>query len=138
MKTKKTMKTCLLAALLMVKPLNALLLGPRYAENLGIRVRRVRGILLVIAGLLTAVVTAFCGPIAFIGLAVPHVARMLLGTSNHRSLLPVTLLAGCAVALLCNLLCLLPGERGILPLGAVTPVLGAPVILYVLVRWRKG
>lgn len=128
----------LLAALLMVKPLNALLLGPRYAENLGIRVRRVRGILLVIAGLLTAVVTAFCGPIAFIGLAVPHVARMLLGTSNHRSLLPVTLLAGCAVALLCNLLCLLPGERGILPLGAVTPVLGAPVILYVLVRWRKG
>lgn len=128
----------LVAALLMVKPLNALLLGPRYAENLGIRVRRVRGILLVIAGMLTAVTTAFCGPIAFIGLAVPHVARMLLGTSNHRSLLPVTLLAGCAVALLCNLLCLLPGERGILPLNAVTPVLGAPVVIYVILRWRKG
>ena len=126
----------LAAALLMVKPLNALLLGPRYAENLGIRVRRVRSWLLVIAGLLTAITTAFCGPIAFIGLAVPHIARMLLGTANHRSLLPVTLLAGCAVALLCNLLCLLPGERGIIPLNAVTPILGAPVIIYVIIHRR--
>ena len=128
----------LVAALLMVKPLNARLLGPRYAANLGVRVRRARSWLLVIAGLLTAVTTAFCGPVAFIGLAVPHVARMLSGTANHRFLLPVTLLTGCAVALLCNLLCLLPGERGIIPLNAVTPVLGAPVIIYVLVRWRKG
>ena len=126
----------LAASLLMIKPLNALLLGPRYAENLGVRVRRVRSWLLVIAGLLTAVATAFCGPISFIGLAVPHVARMLLGTANHRSLLPVTLLAGCAVALLCNLLCLLPAERGIIPLNAVTPILGAPVIIYVIIRRR--
>ena len=128
----------LAAALLMAKPLNALLLGPRYAANLGIRVRRVRSWLLVVAGLLTAVTTAFCGPVAFIGLAVPHVARMLSGTANHRLLLPVTLLTGCAMALLCNLLCLLPGERGIIPLNAVTPVWGAPVIIYVLIRWRKG
>ena len=128
----------LLAALFMVKPLNTLLLGPRYAENLGIRVRHVRSWLLVIVGFLTAVTTAFCGPIAFIGLAVPHVARMLLGTANHRFLLPVTLLTGCVVALLCNLLCLLPGERGVIPLNAVTPVLGVPVIIYVIIRQRSS
>lgn len=127
----------LLSAIVMIKPLNALLLGPRYAMNLGIRVHRVRNRLLVTAGLLTAVTTAFCGPIAFIGLAVPHLARMILGTSNHRLLLPATLLAGCAVALLCNLVCLLPGNRGILPLNAVTPVLGVPVIIYVIIRQRK-
>lgn len=126
----------LVASLFMIKPLNILLLGPRYAENLGVRVRRVRSWLLVIAGLLTAVATAFCGPISFIGLAVPHVARMLLGTANHRSLLPVTLLVGCAMALLCNLLCLLPGERGVIPLNAVTPILGVPVIIYVIIRRR--
>ena len=74
---------------------------------------------------------------AFIGLAVPHVARLLLGTSNHNSLLPVTMLCGAAVALLCNLICLLPGEWGMIPLNAVTPVLGAPVIVYVIVRQRR-
>ncbi|MDE6347109.1 MAG: iron ABC transporter permease, partial [Bacteroides sp.] len=95
----------LVGALLLIKPLNALLLGERYAENLGVNVRRVRNWLLVVTGLLTAVTTAFCGPVAFIGLAVPHVARMLLGTANHNSLLPVTILSGAAVALLCNLLC---------------------------------
>ena len=126
--------TGLAGALLLIKPLNALLLGPRYAENLGVNVRRTRHWLLVVTGLLTAVTTAFCGPIAFIGLAVPHVARLLLGTSNHNSLLPVCLLTGSAVALLCNFLCLLPGEGGLLPLNAVTPLLGAPVILYVIVR----
>lgn len=127
----------LLVALLLIKPLNALLLGPRYAENLGINIRRVRNLLLVATGLLTAVTTAFCGPVSFIGLAVPHVARLLLGTSNHNSLMPVTLLAGSAVALLCNWLCLLPGEAGLIPLNAVTPILGAPVIIYVIVNQRK-
>ena len=127
----------LLWAVLLVKPLNALLLGERYAENLGVNVRWVRGQLLGVTGLLTAVVTAFCGPVAFIGLAVPHVARLLLGTSNHNALLPVTMLCGAAVALLCNLLCILPGEWGMIPLNAVTPVLGAPVIVYVIVRQRR-
>ncbi|MCD8318909.1 MAG: iron ABC transporter permease [Paraprevotella sp.] len=127
----------LLMAVLLIKPLNALLLGERYAENLGVHVRRVRNMLLLVTGILTAVTTAFCGPVAFIGLAVPHVARLMLGTSNHNSLLPVTLLSGGAVALLCNLICLLPGEMGILPLNAVTPVLGAPVIIYVIVNSRK-
>ena len=127
----------LLWAVLLVKPLNALLLGERYAENLGVNVRWVRGQLLGVTGLLTAVVTAFCGPVAFIGLAVPHVARLILGTSNHNALLPVTMLCGAALALLCNLLCILPGEWGMIPLNAVTPVLGAPVIVYVIVRQRR-
>ena len=127
----------LLMSILLIKPLNALLLGERYAENLGVNVRRTRSMLLVVTGILTAVVTAFCGPVSFIGLAVPHVARLLLGTSNHNSLLPVTLLSGGAVALLCNLICVLPGEAGLLPLNAVTPVLGAPVIIYVIVNQRR-
>ena len=132
--------TCLIGLLLslsLTKPLNALLLGTRYAENLGINIRRIRHMLLIATGLLTAVTTAFCGPIAFIGLAVPHVARLLLGTSNHNSLLPNTMLLGGAIALLCNLICVLPGESGIIPLNAVTPVLGAPVIIYVIIKQRK-
>lgn len=127
----------LFGSLLLIKPLNALLLGERYAENLGVNIRRVRNWLLIITGLLTAVTTAFCGPVAFIGLAVPHVARMILGTANHNSLLPVTILSGGAVALLCNLICVLPGEAGIIPLNAVTPIIGAPVIIYVILSQRK-
>ncbi len=127
----------LLLALLLMKPLNALLLGERYAGNLGINVRRVRVVLLISTGLLTAVTTAFCGPIAFIGLAVPHIARLLLGTSNHNFLLPVTMLCGAVIALLCNLISVLPGSAGVIPLNAITPVLGAPVIIYVIVNQRK-
>lgn len=124
-------------AVLLIKPLNALLLGNRYAENLGVNIKRTRNLLLISTGILTAVTTAFCGPVSFIGLAVPHIARLMLGTSNHNSLLPVTLLTGSAVALLCNLICILPGESGIIPLNAVTPVLGAPVILYVIINQRR-
>ena len=127
----------LMLAILLIKPLNALLLGNRYAENLGVNIKRTRNLLLVSTGILTAVTTAFCGPISFIGLAVPHIARLMLGTSNHNSVLPVTLLTGSAVALLCSLICILPGESGIIPLNAVTPVLGAPVILYVIVNQRR-
>ena len=112
-------------------------MGNRYAENLGVNVRLTRNLLLIATGMLTAITTAFCGPIAFIGLAVPHIARLMLGTSNHNSLMPVTLLLGGAVALLCNLISVLPGETGILPLNAITPVLGAPVIIYILVKQRK-
>ena len=114
-----------------------MLLRTRYAENLGVNIRRTRNLLLIATGLLTAVTTAFCGPVAFIGLAVPHISRLMLGTSNHNSLLPVTLLTGGVIALLCNLICILPGEAGIIPLNAVTPVLGAPVIIYVIVNQRK-
>ena len=127
----------LILAILLIKPLNALLLGNRYAENLGVNIKRTRNLLLIATGILTAVTTAFCGPVSFIGLAVPHMARLLLGTSNHNSLLPVTLLTGSAVALLCNLICILPGESGIIPLNAVTPVLGAPVIIYVIINQRR-
>ena len=128
----------LLLALLLVKPLNALMLGDRYAENLGVNIRFVRNALLLVTGLLTAVTTAFCGPVAFIGLAVPHIARLLLLTDNHRYLLPGTMLSGAVVALLCNIICVLPGETGVIPLNAVTPIIGAPVIIYVIMRSRTS
>lgn len=127
----------ILGALLLIKPLNALMLGDQYAENLGVNIIRVRNWLLVVTGLLTAITTAFCGPVAFIGLAVPHMARLLLTTDNHRQLLPATLLCGAAVALLCNLVCCLPGEGGVIPLNAVTPLVGAPVIIYVILKGKR-
>lgn len=123
-----------LATLLLVKPLNALLLGSLYAENLGVDIRRTRNLLLLLTGLLTAVVTAFCGPIAFIALAVPHIARLWLRSADHRQLLPLTILAGSAIALLCNVLTTLPPSGSMLPLNAVTPLIGAPVIIYVILR----
>ena len=127
----------LLGTLMLVKPLNALMLGDRYAENLGVNIVRVRNWLLIVTGLLTAIVTAFCGPVAFIGLAVPHIARLLFRTDNHRLLMPATILLGAVVALLCNALCFLPGETGVIPLNAITPVIGAPVIIYVIVSGTR-
>ena len=124
----------LVGALLLIKPLNALMLGDRYAENLGINILRTRNWLLIVTGLLTAITTAFCGPVAFIGLAVPHIARLILTTDNHRVLLPVTILCGAVISLICNLICFLPGENGVIPLNAVTPVMGAPVIIYVIAK----
>lgn len=126
----------LLMSLLMMKPLNALLLGNAYAANLGVKTKRVRALLLLLTGFLTAIVTAYCGPITFVGLAVPHVARLLLKNNNHRILLPMTILLGGATTLLCNIICQLPGESGLVPLGAVTPLLGAPVIIYVVLKNR--
>lgn len=127
----------LLLSILLIKPLNALLLGEMYAANLGVKVKRTRVLILLCTGILTATATAFCGPISFIGLAVPHIARLLLGSSNHKLLLPVTLLTGSCVALLCNIVMVLPGGNGILPLNAVTPLIGAPVIIYVIMN-RKN
>lgn len=123
-------------AVSLIKPLNALLLGDMYAENLGINIIRTRNWLLFSTSLLVAIITAFCGPVSFIGLAVPHIARMLLQSSNHRSLMPLTILCGAVIALLCNLLSSLPGDRGLIPLNAITPAIGAPVILYVLLKQR--
>lgn len=116
--------------------MNALLLGADYATNLGVNVKRVRTLLLILTGLLTAVVTALCGPISFIGLAVPHVSRMLLRTADHRKLLPTVFVMGADVALLSLILSHLPGETGTLPIAAITPLLGAPVVLYILVKRR--
>ena len=124
----------LVGSLLLIKPLNALMLGDRYAENLGINIIKTRNWLLIVTGILTAITTAFCGPVAFIGLAVPHIARLLLTTDNHRSLLPATILMGGVIALLCNLITILPGENGVIPLNAVTPIMGAPVIIYVILK----
>lgn len=126
---------CLLASYLLVKPLDALLLGDDYAESLGVSTRRVRRNALVLTGLLTATTVAFCGPVSFIGLAVPHLARLLLRTSAHSRLLPATLLCGSSIALVCNIICSLPCA---MPLNAVTPLLGAPVIIYVIVRKSSG
>ena len=126
----------LVLALLLIKPLNAILLGEQYAVNLGINIQRTRNLLLLATGLLTAVITAYCGPVAFLGLATPHVAFLLLGTSNHRILLPTTMLMGAVLALLCNLLCTLPAVT-VIPLNAVTPILGAPVILYIIMRRKQ-
>lgn len=123
-----------LATLLLVKPLNALLLGPRYAESMGINVRRTRNVLMLLTGLLTAVVTAFCGPIAFIALAVPHMARLWLRTADHHWLIPATICIGGVVALLCNVLTTLPDNGAVLPLNAITPLIGAPMIIYVILR----
>lgn len=122
--------------LFMMKPLNALLLGDLYARNLGVNVRLVRLLLLCITGLLTAVVTAFCGPVAFLGLAVPHLARLSIGGNDHKALLPSTMLLGGCVALLCNIFTHIPGESGLLPLASITPLVGAPVIIYVILRDR--
>lgn len=127
----------ILLAMLMIKPLNAMLLGERYAESLGIDIRRVRYIILTLSGILTALVTAFCGPIGFLGLIVPHVARMMLRTSNHSVLLPVTAIAGAAIALLCAFISVHWGGDGIIPINAITPIIGVPVIVYVIVCRKK-
>jgi iron complex transport system permease protein len=132
-----TSLTGIFLSVLLIKPLNALLLGETYAANLGINIKRSRLLILFCTGLLTATATAFCGPVSFIGLAVPHIARLILGTSNHTALLPLTIIAGSCIALICNIISILPGSEGILPLNAVTPLIGAPVIIYVIIN-RKN
>lgn len=124
-------------SLLLVKPLNALLLGSRYAETLGVNLRRTRNSLLLLTGILTATVTAFCGPIGFLGLVVPHIARLMLDSSDHNVLLPCTMLAGAVVALLCQLVSVLPTSVGIIPINAITPIVGVPIIIYVILNRKK-
>lgn len=126
----------LLFSILMVKPLNVILLGENYARNLGVKMQWVRNMLLVTTGVLTSVVTAFCGPVSFIGLAVPHIVRMIFQTSDHRIIIPGCIVTGAVVGLVCNLLCILP-ENIILPLNGVTPLIGVPVILYVIFKERR-
>lgn len=123
----------LLIALLLVKPLNALLLGENYAINLGFNIQSTRIMILLSTSILTAITTAFCGPVAFIGLAVPHIARLIMQEADHKVLLPATILIGAMIALLCNIICTLP-QNLIIPLNAVTPIFGAPVIIYIIIR----
>ena len=123
---------------LLVKPMNMLLLGERYSANLGLDVQRARMLIIICSGVLVAIVTAYCGPIMFIGLAVPHLARALFRTSDHRVLLPATALCGAALALVCNFIARMPGFEGALPVNSVTALVGAPVIAAVLFRRRKS
>lgn len=127
----------LVMTLFLAKPLNLLLLGDDYARNLGIGVKRVRNLLLAATGLLTAVVTAWCGPVSFIGLAVPHMARMVMRTDNHLLLIPASMILGAGVALACNVASV--QQHGmVIPINALTPVFGVPVILYVILNRGIG
>lgn len=123
----------LTAALLLMKPMNAMLMGDHYAANLGFSVRSMRTRLLVVTGLLTATTTAFCGPITFLGLAVPHLARLGTGTHNHRQLLPATMLIGSSLALFCNLLSTLPSGT-LIPINVITPCIGAPIVILIILK----
>ena len=126
----------LLVALAGVKSLNALLLGEDYARSVGVRIGRVRLVILLSSAVLAGVVTAFCGPVAFLGMAVPHLARLAAGTSDHRVLLPVALLTGACVALVCAVASHLPWLSGPIPVNVITSVVGAPVVIAVLMRSR--
>lgn len=125
-------------SMLLVKTMNLLLLGDSYARNLGLNIRRARMLVILCSGVLVAIVTAYCGPIMFIGLAVPHLCRAIFRSSDHRILMPGTLLAGAALALLCNLIARMPGFEGALPVNSVTALVGAPVIASVLFRRRQS
>lgn len=127
---------CLLA-LTQTKPLNLLRMGDDYARNAGIHARSFRAITLLVAGLLTATVTAFCGPIAYIGLVTPHFTRILFHTSDYRSLLPLSMLWGGNIALLCNLISSLPGANGLIPINTTSSILSLPFLILLLLRWSK-
>ena len=119
------------------KNLNILLLGEMYAENLGLNIRKNSVIIILVSGYLTAIVTAYCGPIAFVGLAMPHIARFLFKSSDHRLLIPATMLIGMDMALICNLIARMPGFDGNLPVNAVTAFIGAPIVISVILKSRK-
>ncbi len=124
----------LLLALFFIKPLNALLLGERYAKSLGVNTRNVQSIIILLAGFIIALATAFTGPIAFVGLAVPHLARNFFRTSNHALLIPAVVVMGGCLTLFCNLLAKLPGYDTSLPINAVTSLICAPIVVWVIVK----
>lgn len=132
-----SMSILLSLTLLMVKPMNIMLLGDNYARNLGLDVQKNRALLITSSGVLCAVVTAYCGPIAFLGLAVPHLAQGIIGSSDNRLLLPTTMLSGGILALCCNLIARMPGFEGALPVNSVTALVGAPVVCWVLFRRKR-
>lgn len=125
-------------SMLLSKTMNLLLLGDYYASNLGLNLRRARLLVISSSGILVAIVTAYCGPIMFIGLAVPHLCRALFRSSDHRILMPATMLAGACLALVCNLVARMPGFEGALPVNSVTALVGAPIIASVIFRRRQS
>lgn len=126
----------LILSILLIKKLNIIILGDTYAENLGLNIKKNNIAIILISGFLTAIVTAYCGPISFLGLAVPHLTRFIFRTSDHRILLPTTMLMGMSVSLLCNIVARIPGFEGNLPINAVTAFIGAPVVIWVILRKR--
>jgi len=126
-----------IASFLLFKTLNLLLLGERYAENLGVNIRRSSMLIILASGFLTALITAFCGPIAFLGLAVPHIARFLFKSSDHKLLIPATAFIGMDLALFCNLIARLPSFEGNLPINSVTALIGAPIVLWVIFHRQR-
>ena len=124
----------LLISLFLCKNLNVLLLGDLYAENLGLNVKRNNIIIILVSGYLTAIVTAYCGPIAFLGLAIPHLTRFIFRSSDHRTLIPATMLIGMIVSMFCNLVARMPGFEGNLPINAVTAFIGAPIVIWVIFK----
>ena len=124
-------------AFLLFKTLNLLLLGERYAENLGVNIKRSSMLIILVSGFLTALITAFCGPIAFLGLAVPHIARFLFKSSDHKLLIPATAFLGMDLALFCNLIARLPSFEGNLPINSVSALIGAPIVLWVIFHRQK-
>lgn len=138
-----TLFICIMVVLLplsflLVKTLNLLLLGDAYARNLGLNIKRARLLVITCSGVLVAIVTAYCGPIIFLGLAVPHLCRGMFRTSDHRILMPASLLAGASLALVCNLIARMPGFEGALPVNSVTALVGAPVVTSVLFNKRRN
>ncbi|MBG0781307.1 MAG: iron ABC transporter permease [Bacteroidales bacterium] len=128
----------LVSSIFLAKPLNMLLLGEQYAVNLGLNTRYATRLIILLAGFLTAIITAYAGPIAFIGLAVPHIARNLFKTSDHLILIPASIGTGVILALFCNLIARLPGIEGSLPINAVTSLIGAPFVIAVILRQHRS
>jgi iron complex transport system permease protein len=127
----------LLATFTIIKPLNSFLLGENYAKSMGINIKKSRLIILLITSLLTGVITAFSGPIAFVGLAVPHIARMFFTTANHKILIPATAIIGAIILLICDAIAQLPTSEFTLPINAITSLFGAPVVIWLLMRKKK-
>ena len=123
-------------SMLLIKTMNILLLGDKYAQNLGLNISQARMLVISCSGVMVAVVTAYCGPIMFLGLAVPHLCRALWRTNDNRVLMPATALTGAALALVCNLIARMPGFEGALPVNSVTALIGAPIVASVLFRHK--
>ena len=127
----------ILLTLAVIKPLNTLLLGENYAKSMGLNIKISRFLIILATGILAGGITAFAGPIAFIGLAVPHLTRQLFHTSDHRTLIPAIVLFGSIIMLICDTIAQLPSSDYTLPINAITSLIGAPVVIWLLVRKRK-
>ncbi len=128
--------TCLFSFTL-IKPLNALLLGENYAHSLGINIKKTRLKIIIITGILAGLTTAFCGPIAFIGIAIPHICRMLFKTANHRILILANFLTGAIALITCDIICQLPGTGFVLPINVITSLIGAPVVIWLILKQKQ-